>query len=216
VAAKVNAEEYAPTTFNTWLAVLKVVLEHAKRDLELPLNAARDVVALDTTRHRVYTREEPNALTVEELRDFLACMHAKYPQYFAMTYTGFATGLRPSSLRPLRRGGPTPDIDWSEGDRLEEAHQPARDAPDLSGSRSGCRDPRRGHALHLRARDRGDAATLLDGQPGRAAEEPCAGDAPPHGLPQPQTPPGARWGGKWGAWSRRWGGSGGEPEAVMR
>ena len=115
VAARVNAEEYAPTTFNTWLAVLKVVLEHAKRDLELPQNAARDVVPLDTARHRVYTREEPNALTVEELRDFLACMHAKYPQYFAMTYTGFATGLRPSSLRPLRRRGATPDIDWSAG-----------------------------------------------------------------------------------------------------
>jgi integrase len=115
VAAKVNAEEYAPTTFNTWLAVLKVVLEHAKRDLELPQNAARDVVPLDTARHRVYAREEPNSLTVEELRDFLACMHAKYPQYFAMTYTGFATGLRPSSLRPLRRRGATPDIDWSEG-----------------------------------------------------------------------------------------------------
>ncbi len=68
---------------------------------------------LDTARHRVYTREEPNSLTVAELRDFLACMHAKYAQYFAMTYTGFATGLRPSSLRPLRRRGATPDIDWN-------------------------------------------------------------------------------------------------------
>jgi integrase len=112
VAAKVNAQQYAPSTFNTWLAVLKVVLEHAKRELELPQNAARDVLPLDLSRHRVYTREEPNALTVAELRDFLAGMHANYPQYFAMTYTGFATGLRPSSLRPLRRSGSTPDIDW--------------------------------------------------------------------------------------------------------
>jgi integrase len=115
VAARVNAEEYAPTTFNTWLGVLKVILEHAKRDLGLPQNAARDVMPLDTARHRVYTREEPNSLTVDELRNFLATMRAKYPQYFAMTYTGFATGLRPSSLRPLRRSGPTPDIDWEAG-----------------------------------------------------------------------------------------------------
>ena len=113
VASKVNARQYAPSTFNTWLAVLKVVLEHAKRELELPHNAARDVLPLDLSRHRVYTREEPNALTVAELRDFLASMRAKYPQHFAMTYTGFATGLRPSSLRPLRRAGVTPDIDWN-------------------------------------------------------------------------------------------------------
>ncbi len=115
VAAKVNAQQYAPSTFNTWLAVLKVVLEHAKRELELPLNAARDVLPLDLSRHRVYTREEPNSLTVEELRDFLATMRAKYAHYFAMTYMGFATGLRPSSLRPLRRSGATPDIDWEKG-----------------------------------------------------------------------------------------------------
>jgi integrase len=33
----------------------------------------------------------------------------------AMTALGFATGLRPSSLRPLRRHGPTPDILWEKG-----------------------------------------------------------------------------------------------------
>jgi len=32
-----------------------------------------------------------------------------------MTYLGFATGLRPSSLRPLRRKGETPDVRWDEG-----------------------------------------------------------------------------------------------------
>jgi integrase len=115
MAAKVNAGQYAPTTINTWLGVLKVVLEHAKRELELPQNAARDVAPLDISRHRVYSREEPNSLTVEELRDFLACMREMAPHYFAMTYTGFATGLRPSSLRPLRRQGETPDIDWTNG-----------------------------------------------------------------------------------------------------
>jgi integrase len=32
-----------------------------------------------------------------------------------MTFLGFATGLRPSSLRPLRRRGDTPDVRWDEG-----------------------------------------------------------------------------------------------------
>lgn len=32
-----------------------------------------------------------------------------------MTFLGFATGLRPSSLRPLRRTGPTPDVLWDQG-----------------------------------------------------------------------------------------------------
>jgi site-specific recombinase XerC len=114
VAAKVNAEQYAPTTFNTWLAVLKVILEHAKRDLELPQNAARDVAPLDLSRYRIYTREQPNSLIVDELCLFLACAYARYPQFFAMTYTGFVTGLRPSTLRPLRRKGPTPDVDWDK------------------------------------------------------------------------------------------------------
>ena len=36
-------------------------------------------------------------------------------QHYAMTYLGFATGLRPSLLRPLRRTGPTPDVLWDEG-----------------------------------------------------------------------------------------------------
>jgi hypothetical protein len=59
VAVKVNAQQYAPSTFNTWLGLLKVVLEHAKRELELPQNAARDVQPLDLSRHRVYRARNP-------------------------------------------------------------------------------------------------------------------------------------------------------------
>jgi integrase len=42
-------------------------------------------------------------------------MRDVFPQHYAMTYLGFATGLRPSSMRPLRRKGPTPDVRWDEG-----------------------------------------------------------------------------------------------------
>jgi integrase len=41
-------------------------------------------------------------------------MQDLFPQHFAMTFLGFATGLRPSSLRPLRRRGPSSDVLWEE------------------------------------------------------------------------------------------------------
>ena len=41
---------------------------------------------------------------------FLEQMKALYPQHYAMAYLGFATGLRPSTLRPLRRRGERADF----------------------------------------------------------------------------------------------------------
>jgi hypothetical protein len=38
-----------------------------------------------------------------------------YPQHYAMMCLGYATGLRPSSLRALRRKGSTFDVLWTEG-----------------------------------------------------------------------------------------------------
>jgi integrase len=42
-------------------------------------------------------------------------MKAEFPAQYAMTFLGFATGLRPSTLRPLRRAGTTPDVLWDQG-----------------------------------------------------------------------------------------------------
>lgn len=114
VATKIAAGDYAPTTANTWMAVLKTIFAQATIDLELPRDPSIGLRTFDTSTHHTYTDEEPNALTAEEVRDFLACMREKYPHHFAMTYLGFATGLRPSSLRPLRRKGATPDVLWKE------------------------------------------------------------------------------------------------------
>ena len=72
-------------------------------------------VCIDTSEHATYTEEEPNALEPDKVSEFLACMREVYPQHYAMTFLGFATGLRPSSLRPLRRKGPAPDVRWDEG-----------------------------------------------------------------------------------------------------
>jgi integrase len=45
----------------------------------------------------------------------LAEMRRTFPQFYAMTLLGFATGKRPSTLRPLRRTGPESDVDWDAG-----------------------------------------------------------------------------------------------------
>jgi site-specific recombinase XerD len=114
VAVEMREEGYSPNTANTWLSVLRVILAHAKLDYELRESAATGVKNFDTSEHRTYTREQPNSLTADEVRKFLAVMLEKYPQHFAMTYVGCATGLRPSSLRPLRRRGVEADVKWDE------------------------------------------------------------------------------------------------------
>lgn len=109
-----DSELYAPTTANGWLDTLKGILKAAKRDLELPRNPAEDVEPFDTSEHETYTVEEPNSLTPEEVSQFLDALFRMYPQHYAMTVLGLVTGLRPSSLRPLRRCGETPDVKWEK------------------------------------------------------------------------------------------------------
>lgn len=105
---------YAPTTTNGWLDILKGIMKAAKRDLELPRNPAEDVEPFDMSEHETYTVEEPNALTPEEVTEFLDALFRMYPQHYCMTVLGLVTGLRPSSLRPLRRCGETPDVRWEK------------------------------------------------------------------------------------------------------
>jgi hypothetical protein len=115
VARKIHAGEQAPNTANTSLSVIKVVMAQAKVDKNLAENVAAGIKTFPRGEHRTYTREQPNSLTPSELGQFLAGMFGKFPQHFAMTYMGFALGLRPSSLRPLRRRGPQADVKWDEG-----------------------------------------------------------------------------------------------------
>jgi integrase len=105
---------YAPTTVNSWLAILRVIDKAAKRRFELPRLWMEDVPDFDLSEHIVYTEEEPNSLPPEKVPEFLECMQDLFPQHFAMTFLGFATGLRPSSMRPLRRKGPSSDVLWDE------------------------------------------------------------------------------------------------------
>jgi len=103
-----------PGTMNTDLGVLKVIGRHARIDFNLGSNWAERIRPFDNSQHRTYTREQPNSLTSPELRAFLERFLIDYPELFAIAYLGFVTGLRPSSLRPLRRKGATPDLLWEE------------------------------------------------------------------------------------------------------
>ncbi len=91
------------------------VINGAVHQYELERNPIAGVDPFDTSEHPAYTHEEPNALSAEEGRAFLAKMRELYPQHFAMVVLALATGLRPSSLRPLRRQGPQADVLWGEG-----------------------------------------------------------------------------------------------------
>lgn len=115
VAAAIQGGAISPHTANDRLAVLRVIVNAAVAELELERNPVMGVRSFDTTDHPTYTEEEPNSLTPEEMPRFLAALRARHPQHFAFVALGFATGLRPSSLRPLRRKGATPDVLWDEG-----------------------------------------------------------------------------------------------------
>jgi len=112
----------SPHTVNQRLRVLLSTLRAAVGELDLPYDPTRAVEPLDTSLH-AFTEEEPNSLTVEELRGFMRHARVLYPQHFAMLALGVATGRRPSELRPLRREGATPDIVWSDGIMLVRQSQ---------------------------------------------------------------------------------------------
>jgi integrase len=114
-AVLITAGSYSPTTANGWLSILRVIVNSYVFEHELERNPIAGVKDFDTSLHATYTEEEPNSLLPEEVPVFLGKMLELYPQHFAMVALGFGTGLRPSSLRPLRRHGPTPDVLWNEG-----------------------------------------------------------------------------------------------------
>ena len=114
IAELIAAGDYSPNTCNGWLAILRVIMKAAKREFGLAHLATEDVDDFDTSEHDTYSEEEPNALLPEEVPAFLETMRGMYPQHFAMVYLGIATGLRPSSLRPLRRSGPEADVLWDK------------------------------------------------------------------------------------------------------
>jgi integrase len=118
MAKLVVAGDYSPATVNSWINILRVIMKAARRK-----DAVEGVRLLDTSEHETYTDEEPNAFLPEELAGYLGKFRELYPQHFAMLFIMLVTGLRPSSVRPLRRRGPESDVDWDQGRlRVRRSH----------------------------------------------------------------------------------------------
>ena len=113
-AKKVQGGEYSPLTVNNWLRLFRGIMNEAVDELGLEKNPVTKVTGLDASTRATYTEEEPNALAPEEVQPFLLAMRDRHPQHLAMVALGFATGWRPSMMRPLRRKGPSADVLWDK------------------------------------------------------------------------------------------------------
>jgi integrase len=126
---KVQSKKLSPNTVNGWLSILRVIVNSAVAEFELPRNPIALVKDLDTSAWHTYTEEQPNSLMPSEVPVFLAKVRELYPQHFAFVALGFATGLRPSSLRPLRRRGDKADVLWDQGVLLVRRSQTGDEEP---------------------------------------------------------------------------------------
>jgi integrase len=113
--ARINRGQYAPTTVNDWIAVLRVITKKMKADFGLPVDPCAEVESVSTKGHRTYTFEEPNSMSMDELSAFFEIASERYPQHYAVILLGSVTGLRPSSLYALRRSGEYADVKWEQG-----------------------------------------------------------------------------------------------------
>lgn len=122
LARAVGVGEVSPRTANQRLALLREVLKSAVEDGHTKIDryAAVTIMTpslykkLDTSTRRTYTREQPNSLTLEELATVLEGFQRHYPNHYALFVLGLFYALRPSSLRPLRWRGDSPDVLWQE------------------------------------------------------------------------------------------------------
>lgn len=123
----IAAGDYSPLTPDGWLRDLRVILKAAKREFRLRHLATENIPPFDASEHPTYTEEEPNALPVERVGEFLQVLRDLHPQHYAMVFLGFITGLRPSSMRPLRRRGPEADVVWDKNRILVRRSQTVGD-----------------------------------------------------------------------------------------
>ena len=205
-ARRVQEGELAPTTVNGWISVLKVITKALAIDLELDRDTGALLQPLSTIGHRTYTPEEPNALRPQDVPAFVVAMARLHPAHHAMTVLGFVTGLRPSSLRPLRRSGPHADVLWDEGYLLVRRSQTYGDEV-MESTKTG-RDQRialpgqivavlRAHCEELPAGPQRESALLFPSRTGgyrsrSCLDKPFRDVAKEIGLPYKVTPRGMR------------------------
>ncbi len=104
---------FAPSTANGILRILRTICNVATIRFKLAANPWNGVEFFPEK--PTYSPEEPNALSPEKLREFLTVARRDYPQFYAMILLGCVTGLRPSSLRALRKHV---DVNWATNQLL--------------------------------------------------------------------------------------------------
>ncbi|HEY4178961.1 MAG TPA: hypothetical protein VGM90_19070 [Kofleriaceae bacterium] len=114
---EIEGGRYKPATANTILAVLRQITAEASREFNIR-DVAADIDNVNGRSHRTYGYETPNSVRPEDVPRFLELMRVKYPQHYAFVFLGITTGLRPSSLRPLRATGDLADVKWDDGKLL--------------------------------------------------------------------------------------------------
>jgi integrase len=110
----VKAGKYSPNTVNYWWAFFKMVMREACIEFDLK-DPTRGFPNITNGGYRVYTLEEPNSLTIEELPGFFDMARKHERTHYAMLALGVLTGRRPCELRPLRWRGKDPDLNWETG-----------------------------------------------------------------------------------------------------
>jgi hypothetical protein len=114
---KLEGGRYRPQTANTVLAILRQITGAASDTFGIA-DPCRRLENVNGRGHRTYTYEEPNALAPADVPRFLDEMRVRFPEHYAFVFLGLTTGLRPSSLRPLRHRGANADVKWDEGKLL--------------------------------------------------------------------------------------------------
>ncbi len=112
-----KGERYKPNTINSLLAILRQITGEASDCFNLG-DPCRRVEDVSKRTHRTYTHEEPNALKPDDVPRFLDAVYRSHREHYAFVFLGFTTGLRPSSLRPLRCNGKSADVKWETGELL--------------------------------------------------------------------------------------------------
>ncbi len=121
----IETRKYDTTTLNIWLRVLRVITATMAREFELAKDPGDGLPFFPEA--DAYSEDQPNALNeAGELATFLAKLRELYPQHYAMVTLGFCIGHRPSTLRPITRRGPDPDLTFNADDtarlRIRRTH----------------------------------------------------------------------------------------------
>lgn len=97
----------APSTANGWLRIMRTICNKMTVRFDLPRNPFDGIEFFPEG--RVYSNEEPNSLSPDQVKGWLRLAREMYPQHYAMMVLGFVTGRRPGELRALRK---TIDVLW--------------------------------------------------------------------------------------------------------